>query len=342
MFSSAVFAASDLPKNLLRYNMGALPMTSDANGQWVSVAPESLDWNTPYAAVLGGDIGKTVDLSSTKMFIVDLGQVESIERFSLFSQSATGSLSVFSSPIFEAPDSANWSELGSLTLNAGQSSTLTSTPADARYLKFVFSGDSKGVIGSMGAFGPLTFNDVRPADVLQPENKQEIMYSMNYATPASDMTPLSSEPNQPTEALMALFDDDPATQLTISQPMKITVDMGANRQLESLHVSAGNGAPVSAQFANTLEELSAAKGVDAGNGSLTTIPEPVNTRYAVITFNPASGNTANINGLSMVGPVDPAALVFERLPQDDVGGTANSAAGPIRPLAPQNPRVISE
>lgn len=342
--TSVAFAAGDTPKNLLRTNMGALPMMQNAQGQWEAVAPENLDWNQPAAAALAGDIGKTVDLSNTKMMVIDLGQVESVDRFSLFSNSATGSMTVYSSPIFEDPQTGKWSELGSLTLTPGQASSLSATPAEARFLKFVFSPNSQGVIGPMGAFGSLTYNDVRAADVLQPAQAQTQMMSLNYATPATSMTPMSSQPEMPAETLMTLFDDDPATQISVNEPTTITVDLGASRTVESQFASATGNAQVSYSISPTLPSTASLALPWRALGSGGSADAPAMTgQYVTFKIVPVGG-PASINSLSLIGPVDPLALVFERPASDEnVAGSATAAgAGALLPLPAGPPRVTSE
>lgn len=339
---TTALVASELPKNLLRYNMGALPMTVNAQGQWVTVAPDSLDWNAPYAAMLAGDVGKTVNLSDTKTFVIDLGRVESVKSFSLFSETAQGSVTVFSSPIFEDPATGQWSELGSLTMNAGQSANLTATPADARYLKFVFTPDSQGTIGSMGAFGDITYNDVRAPDVTPVTSSVENAVSINYATPATQMVVVGSQPAQETDALMAMFDDEPSTQFNVTQPTTITLDLGTSREISSMALAGSGDTSATVKLGNSTEELSAAPSAQVGSNQPLVMDAPLQARYAQITLTP-TGNGSGVNGLSIIGQINPNSLVFDRDPLQDTAAVAGGANNPppLPPVPPVVPRGVT-
>lgn len=348
---AAVLTASELPKNLLRYSSGALPMVANQNNQWVTVNPESIDWNANYSAVLAGDIGKNLDLTNaaSKTFMVDLGQAETINRISLYSQSATGSVTVYSSPIFENNNSANWSELGTASISANSAASINAS-AEARYLKFEFSNNSTGIISSMGTFGNLTYSQLRAPATLQPTNTVAVTYSLNYATPATNFSVVSTTPAYSAEQVMALFDDDPATTFAITQPTSIVVDFGADRQINSLIVASNANTNTTVQYANSLEELKNAQPESVSNASSAKV-EGMNAfrsmganvttsaRFAQINLN----TPASMNGISFVGPVLPEALVFNR---NDEGTPANVAAGrtdpTFPPVPPYVPKVISE
>ncbi len=330
--------ASDLPKNLLRYNVGALPMTTDSSGAWTAIMPESIDWNASYAMVLAGDIGRSVDLATTKTFVIDLGYIEQTNRFSLFSRNASGTLSVYSSPVFEDPASEAWTQLGSLNMVPNQPASATWSDTEARYLKLVFSPESKGIVESMGLFGALTYNDVRGAETLQ-TGVMMPNFALNYATPATQME-IVQNPSDATidpNALMALFDDDPASLLNIQGRTSVTVNLGDSREIETLAMLANNpnlGAEV--QLGNELSDLDQASPVNVKD--LTTLSVPSQVHFARITFNPSA--PTGVSGFSFVGPIDPNAFVFDRAPTGDT-----PTAGPRRPnpppVPPKPPRRIS-
>ena len=340
--AASALMAVDTPKNLLRFNMGALPMAKTAEGQWGHVTADSIDWNSPSAAILAGDVGKSVNLDGQKTFVIEMGQVESIERFSFFSESATGSVAIFTSPIFADPDTGKWTELGSMTLTPQQVATLTSVPTEARYLKLVFSPESKGMIGPMGAFGMLTYNDVHATDNPQANETQSKILTLNYATPATQLVPMGSSPAQKPEDVMALFDDDAATQMTVTAPTQVTVDLGANRSIDTLAISSSTGSNVSMKFGGSMEDLNSPTAPSGKTqGSSTKMQNPLSARFVQITLSPTAGKPVSINGLSLVGPVTPEALVFDR--NADVGDVADRIVTPTsaRPITRTPPRITS-
>lgn len=292
-------------------------MVANQNNQLVTVSPASADWNANSTALLAGNMGKSVNLTgaTTKAFTVDLGSSEDIRRVSLYSTTATGTLTVYSTPVLSPANTLAWSELGTLTLLPGSPSSLE-VAAQARYMKFIFSDDSQGVVASVGVFGELTFSGLRPAAVLQSDSV-ETSFSFNYATPATSFTIVDSTPAFDSAKLMALFDDDPATVLALAEPLSVVVDFGARRQIGSMLLSSTQANTASVVYGDSAAELapkattpsalqlprmSAFRSIGAA-GSL-------QGRFARISF----GANPSIEGISFLGPILPTGLVFDRLP----------------------------
>jgi hypothetical protein len=335
---TVALSAADMPKNLLRYNIGALPMTQSSNGTWVSVKADSIDWNAPYSSILSGDIGKNTDIGANKLFVIDLGQIEQVNRFSLFSRTATGSVTVYSSPTFEDPTTGKWSELGTLKLSPENTSNLTAAPADARYLKFVFSPDSQGFLGTAGVFGDLTYGDFRPSQVLQSPSTSQSTFSMNYATPITSLKVLSVDNGFKPEDTFAMFVDDPKNFFVINDPTHVLIDLGSTRQISSLYLSCSGDGSASVKLSENQEDIASKPTIPLVNNSPVSLTKPVSVRYAEITLLP--GSPLNVNSLSFIGSVNPQSFVYERLP--DVSTPANVTAGnfnanglpPVNPITP--------
>lgn len=328
--------AADMPKNLLRYSSGALPMVQNEDNAWVTVNPESIDWNANYSAVLAGDLGKSVNISEAKTLLVDLGAPEAVNRFSIYATEAEGTLTVYGSPIYEEPTSGNWTELGTTQFNSQAPASITFN-AEARYVMLAFSQQSTGTVDSMGIFGDTMVSQMQSPNNMQSTDPLEMSFNMNYGTPATAFTIVSVTPASETETVWALFDDDPATQYNATQNTTIIADLGASRMLSKTVVNSSANGDVNIQFANELSELTTTTttAVD-GFTPFKSIGQmsPQSAQFAKISITPSAG-PLSIGGISLIGPVLPNAFVFDRaLGQAPAAGT-NGPNDPIdNPIDP--------
>jgi len=305
-------------------------MVQNDDNTWVTVNPESIDWDANYSAVLAGDLGKSVDISQTKTLLVDLGAPEALNRFSLYAAEANGTLTVYGSPIYEDPTSGNWTELGTTAFNAQTPATITFN-AEARYIMLAFSQQSTGTVDSMGIFGDTMLSQMQTPNNMQSTDPLEMTFNMNYGTPATSFTIVSVTPASETEAIWALFDDDPATQYTVTAPTTIIADLGSSRMLSKTVVNSSANGNVNIQLANELSEFNtttttAIEGLAPfkSMGQMT----PQTAQFAKITMTP-SGAPFSVGGISVIGPVLPSALVFDRALGEAPAAGTNDPNDPI-------------
>jgi hypothetical protein len=142
------------PENLARYHLGARVEAAPQNGAASNLvlSTSTGDENTSETALLCDDPTTGYALSSgSKTLVIALSRIESIDNISFLNHGVKGSVRIATSNSKAPADSAQWHVVSEQELS-GASFHAKVGPAEAKYVKLIFSVIEPGRIASLGVY----------------------------------------------------------------------------------------------------------------------------------------------------------------------------------------------